>query len=233
MVLLDDALAASGGVDRWHRLSRFIAHVSIDGSLITHGGGLRDLVVEGSTRTQCVRFTGFIKPDQGACYAPDCVCIERLDGTELAKRPRPRQRFPGEGNAQAWDDLDLAYFCGLSLWSCMTMPFLLLHPGAEVEELPVWLERGQVRRRLRIVFPPDVLACAREQVLCFDDIGLLRRVEYEVAVDAGVTHHVWAHQSFSGITIPTLRRSLARKADGAVIARPALVDVEIFDARFE
>ncbi len=225
MALLDDALAASGGVDRWRELARFTAHISFDGSLIARGADLRDMVAEGNTRTQCVRFSGFIETDQCAAYTPDRVTIERPDGSVLASRRRPR-------NHQAWDDLDLAYFCGFSLWNCMTMPFVLLQPGVEVEELPVWLERGQIWRRLRARFPADVVTWAREQVLCFDNAGLLRRVECRVA-GASVVQYAWAHQSFSGITIPTLRRSLACQADGTVIARPALVDVEIFDARFE
>ena len=107
------------------------------------------MVAEGSTRTQCVRFIGFITSEQCAAYTPDCVTIERLDGFVLASRRRPGEHFPGENNHEAWDDLDLAFYCGRSVWSCMTMPFVLLHPGVEVEELPIWLERGQVRRRLR------------------------------------------------------------------------------------
>jgi hypothetical protein len=233
MALLDDALAAGGGVDRWQELTRFTAHILFDGSLIAHRGNLRDVVAEGSTRTQCVRFSGFIGPDQCAAYTPDRVAIERLDGSVLARRGRPGERFPGEGNHQAWDDLDLAYFCGFSLWNCMTMPFVLLHPGVEVEELPVWLERGQVWRRLRARFPADVVTGAREQTLCFDDGGLLRRVEYRIGAGASVVQYASAHQSFSGITLATLRRTLACRADGTVVARPALVDVEIFDARFE
>lgn len=233
MALLDDALAASGGVDRWRELTRFDAHISFDGSLIACGGSLRDMAAEGSVRTQCVRFGGFIEAERFAEYSPDRVTIERSDGSVIESRMQPGERFPGEGNHQAWDVLDLAYFCGLSLWTCMTMPFVLLHPGVEVQELPVRLERGQVWRRLRAQFPPDVVTYAREQVLCFDNGGLLRRAEYRVAAGASVVQHAGAHQSFSGITVPTLRRSLACQADGTVNARPALVDVEIFDARFE
>ncbi len=233
MALLDDALAVGGGVDRWHELTRFVAHISIDGSLIAGDRDLRDMVAEGSTRTQSVRFSGFIASDQCAVYTPDCVTIERLDGSMLASRRRPGEHFPGEGNHKAWDDLDLAYFCGSSVWNCMTMPFVLLHPGVELEEIPIWLERGQVWRRMRAVFPPDVVTCSREQILWFDNVGLLRRLEYPLAAGARVMQHAWAHQSFSGITVPTLRRSVACEADGTVATRPALVDVEIFDARYE
>jgi hypothetical protein len=43
----------------------------------------------------------------------------------------------------------------------------------------------------------------------------------------------WAHQAFSGIVVPTLRRSLPLGANGTVIAKPSLIDMEIFDAAFE
>jgi hypothetical protein len=48
-----------------------------------------------------------------------------------------------------------------------------------------------------------------------------------------VADYSWAHQEFGGIVVPTLRRSLPLEADGTVIAKPSLIDVEIFDAAFE
>jgi hypothetical protein len=48
-----------------------------------------------------------------------------------------------------------------------------------------------------------------------------------------VADYSWAHQEFGGIVVPTLRRSLPLEADGTVVAKPSLIDVEIFDAAFE
>lgn len=227
MALLDDVLVASGGVDRWQTLDRFTAHIGLSGSLIGHGRSPSDLVAEGTTRRQFVRLTGLIRPDQCATYTPDCVTIERLDGGVLATRQQPGAQFPGEGKPHVWDDLDLAYLCGFSLWNCMTMPFLLLLPGVELDELPVWLERSQVWRRLRVAFPSNVTTHAREQVFWFDEAGLQKRMSYP-----GFVRHAWAHQAFSGIVIATLIRSLACRPDGTAIARPVLADIEIFDASF-
>jgi hypothetical protein len=41
------------------------------------------------------------------------------------------------------------------------------------------------------------------------------------------------HQRFSGILVPTLCRLLSIGAEGVPVAKPSLLDVEIFDARFE
>jgi hypothetical protein len=42
-----------------------------------------------------------------------------------------------------------------------------------------------------------------------------------------------AHQRFSGVLVPTLCRLLRLESDGAPIAKPPLLDIEIFDAVFE
>ena len=48
-----------------------------------------------------------------------------------------------------------------------------------------------------------------------------------------VADYSWAHQTFCGIVVPTLRRSQVLKPDGIAVAKPALIDVEVFDASFE
>lgn len=40
------------------------------------------------------------------------------------------------------------------------------------------------------------------------------------------------HLRYSGILVPTLCRLLSKRRDGAVITRPSLVDIEIFDVLF-
>jgi hypothetical protein len=76
-----------------------------------------------------------------------------------------------------------------------------------------------------------VTHCA-EQTFYFDAAGLQRRTDHDL-LDTKVAQYSWAHQEFGGIVVPTLRRSLMLQSDGTVIAKPALLDVEIFDAAFE
>jgi len=61
---------------------------------------------------------------------------------------------------------------------------------------------------------------------------LQRRTDHDL-LGANVAHYSWAHDSFGGIVVPTLRRTLTRQPDGTAIAKPVLIDVEIFDAVFE
>ena len=59
MALLDEALDASGGLERWSRLTRFTLHLSIEGDIFVRKGrpeGFKDLAAEGSIRSQSVQF---------------------------------------------------------------------------------------------------------------------------------------------------------------------------------
>jgi hypothetical protein len=235
MTLLEDALNASGGMDRWHQLKRFTVHMSIDGALLARKGKaglLRDVVAEGCTHTQSLRFTGFTAPDKCGVYSPDHVAIEALNGDPLQVRSNPRAAFLGHTDRTPWDDLHLAYYCGFSIWNYLTTPFLLAHPGVTIEELPMWREGGEAWRRLRAVFPAPIVTHSPEQIFYFDGEGLQRRLDYRTAT-AEIAHYSSAHQEFSGIVLPTLRRSLRLGTDGAVITKPASVNIEIFDASFE
>ena len=130
------------------------------------------------------------------------------------------------------DELFLVFFCGFSIWNYLTTPFLLSRPDVHVEELSPWHENTQLCRRLRVMFPPDIVTHSAEQIFYFDESSLQRRTDHDL-LGTPVAHYSWAHQAFCGIVVPTLRRSLTLQPDGTVIPRPALVDVEIFDAAFD
>ena len=84
----------------------------------------------------------------------------------------------------------------------------------------------------RARFPPDILTHSPEQVFYFDEKALQRRTDHDL-LGSKVAHYSWAHQTFNGIVVPTLRRSLMLQPDGTATAKPVLVDVEIFDALLE
>ncbi len=235
MALLDDAIEASGGLARWQEVRRIPLHLSIEGTLFSRAGQIgrfKDLVAEGSTQTQSVRFTGFTGSENSGLYQPDCVTIESLDGQVLRTWHKPNLAFPDHAKDPLADELHLVFFCGFSIWNYLTTPFLLARPDVELEELPPWHEHDQEWRRLRALFPSTITTHSSEQTFYFDGSGLQRRTDHDL-LDMSVAHYSWAHQAFSGIVVPTLRRSLVRQPDGTVIAKPALMEVEIFDARFE
>ena len=83
--------------------------------------------------------------------------------------------------------------------------------------------------------PGQVQTHASAQTFYFDREGFLRRLDYPAAHDdhTQIAQMFSGHQRFSGILIPTLCRLLSIGAEGVPVAKPSLLDVEIFDAQFE
>jgi len=234
MALLDDAIDACGGLVRWKQLERFTLHLSMDGELLSRAGqaGLfKEMAAEGSTREQSVRFTGFVDPGTDGLFRPDRVAIESLEGGVLRSWPDPCRAFR-EAQNKPWDRLHLIFLCGFSIWNYVMTPFLLALPNVEVEELAPRNEHDELWRCLRAVFPPDFVTHSSEQIFYFNSEALQRRTDHDL-LGRKVAHYSWAHQSFDGIVLPTLRRSLALEPNGTISTKPALLDVEIFDASFE
>ena len=235
MALLDDVIDASGGLARWNSLSRFTLHLSVAGTLFSstgHASEFKDVTAEGSTRTQSVRFTGITGGEHSGSFQPDAITIESLEGEILRTWRNPSLAFTETGSPTLADELHLVFFCGVAIWNYLTNPFLLAHPDVVVEELPPWQENNESWRRLRAQFPPGLITLAPEQIFYFDENALQRRTDHDL-FGMKVAHYSWAHDSFGGIVVPTLRRAQTLRADGTVVAKPVLMDVEIFDAVFE
>jgi hypothetical protein len=238
MTLLTEVIDSHGGANLWRQFRRFSAHMSVDGALLARkgkAGTLKDVVVDGSTRDQFLRFTGFTAPDRRAVYRPDRVTVESLDGQVLAARDDPRAAFAGHTDSTAWDDLHLAYFVGYANWNYLTSPFLLAGEGFASEELAPWQEDREMWRRLKVTFPSHIATHSPEQTFYFDQQGLQRRVDYRAIAAGGakIAHYTWAHEEFSGIVVPTRRSALRLAADGRVITDPPSVTIEVLDVAFE
>jgi hypothetical protein len=232
MSLLNEVLDAAGGLSKWNTLTRFVSHLSMDGALLARRGKaglLEEAVAEGSTRTASTRLQGFPASDCEACMEPGQIRIERLNGEVLCERSEPRPNFDEEAN---WDELQLSYFCCVSIWNCMTAPFILAYPGVIVEEIPATVGKANSKlHKLRALFPSRIDAFGFEQTYHFDEALLLRQVDYHVDGTSGViSDYCSAHHEFSGLVIPTLRRSVQQGAYNIAVAK--IVDIEIFDTMF-
>jgi hypothetical protein len=238
MTLLAEVIESHGGADLWRQLRRFSARMSIGGMLLADKGKadtLKDVVVDGSTREQFLRFTGFTAPDLRATYRPDRVTVESLDGQVLAARDQPRAAFAGHIDSTRWDDLHLAYFVGYANWNYLTTPFVLAGEGFASEELAPWQEDGQTWRRLKVTFPSGIATHSPEQTFYFDQQGLQRCVEYRAIAACGAMFcdYTWAQEEFSGIIVPTQRSAFRLASNGRVITDPPSVTVELLDVAFE
>jgi hypothetical protein len=236
--LLEKALRASGGLDLWRLTRRFTLHMSITGALCTERcstAQLKELVVEGNTQTQALEIIGFARADLRALYRPDWVALEGRDARRLMERQGTPEEFRRELQSTTWDELQLAHYCGYLIWNHIATPFILADPDFATKELPRDVARGESLRRLSVVFPARVVTHASVQTFHFDREGFLRRLDYPAAHDdhTQIAQMLSGHQRFSGILVPTLCRLLSIGVEGVPVAKPSLLDVEIFDAHFE
>ncbi len=237
MGLLESALRVSGGLDLWRLSRRFTVHLSIAGALCTARCGtaqLKDLVVEGSTHAQELEITGFARADVRALYRRDWVALEGQDARRISERQAAPEEFRRELQSTDWDVLQLAHYCGYLIWNYMATPFILADPDFETKELGRTRGSGECWRRLEVVFPARVLTHGRMQTFYFDQEGLLRRLDYAAPhVDHRPIAQLFSgHQRFSGILVPTLCRLSAIGTAGVPVAKPTLLDIEIFDVNF-
>jgi hypothetical protein len=238
MCLADEAIEACGGLNQWRRLQKFTAHLSISGDLCRrkgHEGVLNEIVAEGTCDVQRLQISGLSLPSRQGLFQPDRVSIESPTGEELRSRDRPHLAFAGHRSETMWDDLHLIYYAGAAIWCYLTAPFHFAMPGVRTEELAPLEEKGKIRRRLRVIYPDNFATLSLVQVFHFDEAALQCRVEYEspASVEGPITQHITAYESFSGISIPTLRREYRLTNSLRPLRPTTTTKIEVFDAKFE
>jgi hypothetical protein len=221
--LLDLALAAHGGMQRWEQMQTCSAHLAAYGPLLAMKGvtGIlgqpsSEFAFHGATHVQRVTISPVMTTGWHGVFSPDRTAIEFDDGHVVAERINPRAAFAGRTRQAPWDDLDLIYFVSYASWTYLTTPFLLARPDVTAAEGTPWQEDGQLWRSLRVVFPDALATHTRQQVFYFDAHGLLRRLDYavDIAGSVPVAHYVDEYQKWNGIMVPTRRRVFLRQADG-------------------
>ena len=87
MTLLDSALKACGGLERWNRFERFEVHVSIGGSYLASkvdATNLKEIVVSGYTHFQAAEVVGMLDRSRRGLCRMNWVGIENHSGTIAA-----------------------------------------------------------------------------------------------------------------------------------------------------
>ncbi|MBY8339596.1 hypothetical protein LXH13_00925 [Streptomyces spinosirectus] len=226
--LLDLALAAHGGLERWREVAQLQVKAKVDGSTWASDGVLARTVATIETRAQRLTFEPFGAPDRSSNFAPDRVEILNADGSVYAEREAPRSSFAPNS---AWDQLHKAYFAGYALWNYMSTPFLFAGDGFQVDEIDPWQENGETWRRLRVQFPDHIATHSPVQVFYFDaEDHLLRRQDYNVDVlgdNYPAAHYKTDHRTFGGLTFPTRHRVVPRNPDNTSRPGPIIVAIDI------
>jgi hypothetical protein len=229
--LLDAAIYAHGGLDRWKALSEIRFMATSTGTL----AGARDALVNSpvtvDTRSQRCAFESFGTQDHRIAYMPDRMETYDAQGVLLAEHWSPQNTFKPN---KPWREFQAAYFLGYSLWNYANIPYLFTWDGFEVAEIEPWEERGEVWRRLRVTFPEYVTTHSPVQTFYFGaDDCLLRRQDYQVSVSTGrpVAHYLSDYVVLDGFHFATRRRVVPRRSDGSTEAEPFFVSLEFHSLR--
>ena len=234
--LLQTAVKAHGGLDRWKKVKAIKVAASITGAIWfvkSQGDYLKDIVMTVDT-TKEQMITDFPGQDKRSIFEPERIVIERNDGTLIEARDNPEASFAGQIRETPWDDFHVAYFQGEALWTYLNTPFLYTRDGFTSEEIsPIQVE-GETWRRLKVIFPEDIASHTREQTSYFGPDGLLRRHDYAVDVLGGATgaQYIEDYHEHGGILMPHRRRVYPRGPDNRKISEPLLVSIDIRDLHF-
>ena len=229
--LLNLAVKAHGGLDRWNRVKAIKVAASITGAIwFVKGQGdvFKNVVLTAETRNErlTVEFPG---QDKRALFEPSRIVVETVDGTLIEARDNPENSFEGQQRETPWDDIHVAYFVGEALWTYLNTPFLYTCPGFTTEEISSIQVEGEIWRRLKVTFPDNVKSHSKVQISCFGPDGLLRRHDYTVDILGGATGLNYAsdYRDVDGIIVPTKRRVYAYEGDYQLVKEPLLVAIDM------
>jgi hypothetical protein len=226
------AIEAHGGLERWNRFSTISAHL-IQGGVFWGAKGkadvLRDVTVKVDLRNEKVSHWPFGSEDRRSRFEPQRVALENANGEVIEELLQPRSSFKGHTFETPWTDLQLAYFVGCAMWTYLSTPFFLARPDIQSEEIEQWQEGGETWRRMKVRFPKDIATHSTEQILYFDQQGLLKRHDYHVEIsgDIAAAHYVSDIKKFSGIVFPTKHRIFGLQPDGHAAPEPLVVSIDI------
>lgn len=115
--LLNLAVKAHGGLERWHQVKAIEVAASITGGIwYVKGKGdvLKNVVM--TIETQQERLTmDFPGQNKRSLFEPSRVVLETADGTLIEARDNPEKSFEGQQRETPWDDIHVAYFSGEAL----------------------------------------------------------------------------------------------------------------------
>jgi hypothetical protein len=235
--LLSFVVNAHGGLEKWTRFNKVAVHMLVSGALWNvkgQGGVLDDSRIEVELRKQYGRYVDFNnKPGQETYFSPSRVAIV-YNGQIDEELLNPRDSFNGHQLETPWTKLQLVYFGTYAMWEYLTIPFNLTLPGFQTEELETWVEGGDTWRRLQVRFPADWAYHSKEQVLYFDNNGLLKRMDYDVDISGKTpaAQYVFDYRDFQGIKLPTRRLVYRRDEHGHYDPEPLIVGIELLEIQF-
>src|ERR1700712_1186497 len=136
--LLDETLAAHGGLARWKELTNVHTHLASTGAVWAVKGqtGLFSAVdVDVDPHEQRVTATPFVHDGWRGIFERDRVRVENAAGEVEEERAQPRSSFDGHQLTTQWDHLHAILFGGAAIWALVPLPVGAAQPGFTTEEI--------------------------------------------------------------------------------------------------
>ena len=117
--LLNRALKAHGGLDRWNKVKAIKVAASITGAIWfvkCKGDFLKNVVLTVETREERVAIE-FRGQNKRAIFEPNRVAIETADGALIEAHDNPEESFGGQQRETPWNDFHVVYFVGEAVWT--------------------------------------------------------------------------------------------------------------------
>jgi hypothetical protein len=232
--LLDEVLAAHGGIDQWNKFDHLKAHLKVAGHIWEikgKAGLLSDGIFETNTHKQLSGYRSLISPYLISAWGPGKITLKEGENGQEQVLLNPRRSFDGEKLETQWNDLQPHYFSNYAWWTYFTAPFNFTLPGYQTRELDPWQQDGETWRRLEVTFPDYIETHNKTQVFYYGPDGLLRRHDYapDILQSVPSSQYVQDFKEFMGIKIPVTRRIYLRNPDGTFNAEPVMVSIDVLD----
>jgi hypothetical protein len=225
--ILERAIEAYGGEERWRSIDTIEARGSCTGLLFTwkRGKGFKDINVRAKVWEPWNRLSPV--DDEGSLGILDGhdVRIERPSGDLVAERKYARAKFPYGRRLFHWDLIDVVYFAGYAFWNYLTLPALLIRDDIRWDQLN--------DTTLEATFPDAIPTHTRKQKFHFDpETHLLRQYDYTADVFGSFAKasHIIEHAESDGV-VYTKDRLIKPTIAGKPFAFPLLIHVEVDEYR--
>ena len=236
--LLNAALAAHGGLERFNRVRQLSITVDASGMLWTikgyPGHRLVNILVDMGP-TPKVSFWNLVGDhdfETKYVWTPQRVWKEAPDGSIIDSRDAPREAFKGHSVTTPWDHLHLLYFSGYAMFNYVHAPFYFTWPGFSTREIdnPLKDPISEKWRVLEVTYPDEIPTHCKTQKFYFDEKSILRRLDYlaDVVGSGPTAHQLYDHWSVDGVLLPMLRRAV-RDPDALIAGGPSAVLLNFHD----
>lgn len=202
--LLTSIIKAHGGLERWRWTDKIRLTFHRDGFVLDpkECPGPRQPTIAIDMHgypASLMKNLGDGDPEDRWIFNKEGVCIESPDGVLRKERSQPRKAYEGHTLAHPWDDLHLLYSISYAMVNYLTVPFLLLEPGYEVQEIEPHEECRETWRMLQVVHPDNYPTHTKGRKFHFGaNDCLLRRLEYAPDVmkeGAAAAHYCYDYKA--------------------------------------